>query len=110
MDEMIDDASMQATEAPLQDEMTLELTRPLVLGQTSYDKLELREPTAGELAQSARGAQTEMDAAIALISLVSKVPRRAVEQILQRDLEVASDFLGSFIGRRKKKSGALSSN
>ena len=79
----------------VQDEKTIVLRKPVTLGGVTYEKLDLREPTAGELAKATK-AGGNVDVAIALISLIAKVPRGAVEGLSQRDLQEASDFLGSF--------------
>jgi hypothetical protein len=77
------------------DEKTITLRKPVTLGGITYEKLDLREPTAGELSKATK-AGGNVDVAITLISLIAKVPRGAVEGLSQRDLQEASDFLGSF--------------
>jgi hypothetical protein len=79
----------------LQEEICMPLRKPVKLGEVTYENLDLREPTAGEL-EKASAAPTQVGQAITLISLVAKMPRSAVEKICQRDLREASDFLGSF--------------
>lgn len=74
---------------------TITLRKPVTLGENTYDKLELREPLAGEIAK-ASVAPTNTDVAINLIAAVAKVPRRVAEQLCQRDLQEANDFFGSF--------------
>lgn len=77
------------------DEKTIVLRKPVVLGGVEYAALDLREPTAGELSKASK-AGGNVDIAIMLISLIAKVPRGAIEKLSQRDLQEASDFLGSF--------------
>lgn len=77
------------------DEKTITLRKPVMLGQVEYTALDLREPTAGDLSKAMK-AGGQVDVAIALISIVSKVPRGAIEKLCQRDFQEASDFLGSF--------------
>lgn len=77
------------------DEKTVVLRKPVKLGSVEYASLDLREPTAGELAKASK-AGGNVDVAITLITLIAKVPRGAVEKLSQRDLQEASDFLGSF--------------
>ena len=84
-----------AVAAPAEDEKTLELRKPVKLGEVEYCTLNLREPTAGELSKASK-AGGNVDIAIALISLIAKVPRGAVEKLSQRDFQEAADFLGSF--------------
>jgi len=87
------DSQNQIAEMP--DEKTITLRKPVTLGGVTYEKLDLREPTAGELAKATK-AGGNVDVAIALISLIAKVPRGAIEGLSQRDLQEASDFLGGF--------------
>lgn len=78
---------------------TLTLRKPIMIGSAdkgiTYDHLDLREPTAGELSKALK-AGSNVDVAITLISLIAKVPRSVVEGLCQRDFEEASDFLSSF--------------
>lgn len=76
-------------------EKTINLRKPVKLGDMEYATLDLREPTAGEL-EKAANATTNMGVVINLISLVAKVPRKVVESLCQRDLKEAGDFLDSF--------------
>ena len=85
----------QQNAVQLQDEKTITLRKPVSLGGIEYKTLDLREPTAGELAKATK-AGGNVDVAIMLISLIAKVPRGAIEGLSQRDLQEASDFLGSF--------------
>ncbi|VTU36226.1 phage tail assembly protein [Variovorax sp. PBL-E5] len=77
------------------DEKTITLRKPVTLGDIVYDKLDLREPTAGEL-EKASTAESNLGVVINLISTVAKIPRRAVEGICQRDLKDAGKFLDTF--------------
>lgn len=86
-----------AVVAPAEEEKTLVLRKPVKLGDAEYTSLDLREPTAGELSKASK-AGGNVDIAIALISLIAKVPRGAVEKLSQRDFQEAADFLGSFTG------------
>lgn len=79
----------------MQDEKTITLRKPVELGGVTYDKLDLREPTAGELDKASR-ATSDVGAAILLISIIAKVPKGAIEGLCQRDLKECSDFLASF--------------
>lgn len=79
-------------------EITIQLRKPVTLGDVKFDKLDLREPTAGELERSSSGpsSNTNMGVMINLISIVAKVPRKVAEDLCQRDLNEASDFFGGF--------------
>ena len=83
------------TAAEIVDEKTMDLRKPVALGQVEYATLDLREPTAGDLSKASK-AGGDVDVAIALISIVAKVPRGAIEKLCQRDFQEAADFLGSF--------------
>ena len=81
------------------DEIVIPLSKPVTIGKgeavISYHELKLREPTAGELEKATR-ADTSIGAAITLISLISAIPRSAVERISKRDLVAANNFLEGF--------------
>lgn len=85
---------------PQAEEKILTLRKPVVLGKgedaLTYDKLTLREPTAGELEKATGNATSNVSISITLIHLVAGVPRGVVEKIGQRDLKEASDYLGGF--------------
>lgn len=81
------------------DETTITLRKPVKLGEVTYDKLDLREPTAGELERATGGtSSSDMTIVINLISIVAKVPRRVAEGLCQRDLQEASHFFVQFGG------------
>lgn len=77
--------------------LTIELANPVEFANATYDKLELREPTAGEMVKSL--TQTGLASTIALISLVSGVPRGAVEKMPISEVLKADDFLSLFTRR-----------
>lgn len=81
------------------DQLTITFSKPISLGKGDdaqvYDKVDLREPTAGELEKASR-ADTSIGVAISLISLIGKIPRGVVEQMGQRDLAQANTFLSGF--------------
>lgn len=83
----------------MQEEITIELSKPVSMGKGDaaviYEKLELREPSAGELEKASR-ADTSVGSAITLISLITSIPRGAVEKISKRDLVAANRFLEGF--------------
>ena len=79
----------------MDDTKTITLRKPVEVGGVVYDKLDLREPTAGELEKSST-ATSNMGVAINLIALVAKVPRKAAEGLCQRDLKEAGDFFDRF--------------
>ncbi|MBO9647358.1 MAG: phage tail assembly protein [Variovorax sp.] len=77
-------------------EKTFALRKPVKIGEDlTYASLTLREPTAGEIEKAAT-ATTNVGVVINLISLVAKVPRKAIEGLCKRDLQEAGDFLEGF--------------
>jgi hypothetical protein len=81
------------------EETTIELSKPVSLGKGDaaviYEKLELREPSAGELEKASR-SDTSVGSAITLIGLITGIPRAAIEKISKRDLVAANRFLEGF--------------
>ncbi|HBO81688.1 phage tail assembly protein [Cupriavidus sp. UBA2534] len=81
------------------EEKILILRKPVSIGSGEnaviYDKLTLREPTAGEL-DKAMAASTNIGIGILLISQVAAIPRAAVEKLCQRDFTEANEYLGGF--------------
>lgn len=76
-------------------EKTITLRKPVTNSGRTYETIDLREPTAGELEQAAK-ATTNLGVVITLIAIVAKIPRTAAEALCQRDLKEAGDFLDSF--------------
>ena len=93
----------------MEEQKTITLRKPVTLGTgdgaITYPKLELREPTAGELEKAAR-ADTPVGVMINLISLITAVPRAAVEKISRRDLEEATAYLSGFTNPGESTDGA----
>lgn len=82
------------------DEKILKLRKPVSIGEgdnaITYAELKLREPVALELEKAERASTSMNGQAIMLISLISGLPKAAIEKLCQRDLKAAADFLGSF--------------
>jgi hypothetical protein len=80
------------------EEKVITLRKPLVLGTgegaVTHTELTLREPTAGEIAKAQIGAPTDTDITLNLLSLVAKIPRKAADQLCQRDLRTVAGFFG----------------
>ena len=76
-------------------EKTIQLRKVVSIGDVVYEKLTLREPTAGEL-EKASHATSNTGVVINLVSFIAKVPRKVAEDICQRDFGEASDFFGQF--------------
>lgn len=77
------------------DTLSLPLIKPVKLGELTFDKLELREPTAGEI-EKAASASNDVGMMINLISAVAATPRTVVAQLCQRDFQAATSFLQQF--------------
>jgi hypothetical protein len=88
-------------------ERTIVLRKPISIGDLSYDKLQLAEPTAAQL-ERASSAGNSVGVVITLISEVAKVPRPAVECLCQRDFRDAADFFAQF-GDVSRLDGEMSS-
>ena len=80
---------------PVADEATIPLRKPIKFVDEQYTELNLREPSAIELAKAMK-EPGEIEMMIALVSMTSGVPRRAVEQLTQRDLGRCADFFAQF--------------
>jgi hypothetical protein len=92
---MTDNINEITPAAAFEDEKTITLRKPVDLGGITYDHLDLREPTAKELADASK-AGNDVEQAISLISRIAQVPRGAIEKLRQRDLKEASDFFARF--------------
>lgn len=80
----------------IEEQKTITLRKPVTLGEVTYDKLELREPTAGEMsiAQKAGGG---VDLTMSLIQQIARMPKKAVESLGARDLTEADAYLAGFM-------------
>lgn len=81
-----------------EEEKTITLRKTLALGTgdsaITYSELTLREPTAVEIAKAQIGAPTDTDITLNLLCLVAKIPRKAADQLCQRDLRTVANFFG----------------
>lgn len=77
------------------DQLTVNLRKPVSLGEETYDRLELREPTAAEWSQFDKVDGVDGD--VLAISIISGVPRAAVAKIGTRDLLVGARYLARFL-------------
>lgn len=92
-----DDLSQGPADAPadIPDELVLELRRPVTFAGVQYDTLRLLEPTAGQLIEAEKGG-SPLEQLARLVHLVAAVPRKAVDQMGQRDFQRAADFFALF--------------
>lgn len=74
--------------------LTINLAKPVTLGDLSWSQLVLREPTGAEMiaVDTKKGWALE----VSLISLISGVPEPAVIKIGVRDLTEARKYIGNF--------------
>jgi hypothetical protein len=89
-----EDGSDKQAAFPLE-ELEITFKQPIQLGQTTYEKILLVEPTAGQY-EKASNAGNAVGVMIQLICFVAKVPRKVVEQMKGSDFAKCSDFLGTF--------------
>lgn len=84
----------------MDDVKIITLRKPVTVGSDTIDQIGLREPTGGEMVQFEKELRTEgfQSAMNRLISLVSGVPKVAIERVGIRDLREAADFLSGFTG------------
>jgi len=83
---------------------TIELATPVEFANKHYEKLELREPVGIEVVK-ARAENDAFKGDLLLISLISGVPRAAVERIPISVLMEASDYLSGFMKGPGPKTG-----
>lgn len=77
----------------METETTIQLVKPVKIGEVEYAEVSLSEPTALQLSKAEKSGSA-IDQLITLIHLNGKLPRAAVEQMRQRDLEKCGDFFG----------------
>ncbi len=82
-------------EAPLLDELVIELRNPVEFATMTYDELVLREPTAAEWTVWHKLEGVEAD--IMAVATVAAMPEKAVRMIGARDLLTASRYLARFL-------------
>lgn len=94
----------------MEDMKTITLRTPVTLGTATYDKLDLREPTAAQIVKAQREGAVNgaMASNILLIAEVSGVPKAAVERMGIRDVQEASRFLAGFM--EEPATGSISSS
>lgn len=78
------------------EELTIQLRKPVSIGDIVYSELKLQEPTAGQIEKASAASANGVGMVINLISAVAVVPRKVAESLCQRDFKEASNFLESF--------------
>lgn len=76
--------------------LVIELDKPISYNGGSYDRLELREPTVGEVSRALKKGPADLDIAMVLIVAVSGAPPAVVEKLPITVVARASDYLKGF--------------
>lgn len=79
----------------MDDALTITFRKPIEHASVAYTKVDLREPTAGELAEADGVEGFASD--VRLISVVGAMPEAAVRLIPAREFLQATRFLGGFM-------------
>lgn len=81
------------------DELDIELSKPITLGEDTYTVLNLKEPTIDQLSKFVTKIKTEnpIEAMKSLISMISGVPLPVLSKVGTRDYYKAHDYLSAFI-------------
>jgi len=75
---------------------SIELRKPIKLGDIKYDTLELREPTLGEMDKAAKAAGSRFGSDIELLSLITNIPTLGIKQIGVSEYNEALKFISVF--------------
>lgn len=78
-----------------EDTLTITFRKPFEDKGTTYDRITLREPTAGELVQTDGFEGYALD--VRVMSIVGAMPESAVKQIPAREFLQGTRFLGGFM-------------
>jgi hypothetical protein len=79
----------------LPDTLTIELRKPVTVGEITCAELRLREPTAGEIEQW--DGLTGINADRKAVSVVAGVPEAIVRQLPAREFYQAARYIGRFL-------------
>lgn len=79
----------------IEEELTIVLRKAVTFGGQVYDKLVLREPTAGQMLEWDKLNGHEAD--VKAVSVVSGLPAPAVHLLGARDFTKAAKFIASFL-------------
>ncbi|MDR3438950.1 phage tail assembly protein [Telmatospirillum sp.] len=89
---------MAQNKDPIEDEKTIPLRKPIKLQDRTIESIDLREPTAYEIEQAAKKAETSAQGSnILLVSLVSGLTVGEVGKIGARDFDESVQFVKSFL-------------
>lgn len=89
------DEAPTPTGAELPEELLITLRKPVTIGELSITEIRLQEPTASQMLQWDRLSGTEAD--IVAVSIVSGIPKPAVEKIGARDLLKGARYIAAFL-------------
>lgn len=85
----------EVKEEEIPEELVIVLRKPVEFGGSTYDKLTLREPTAGQMLEWDKVSGREAD--VKAVAVVSGVPEPAVRLIGTRDLGKAANYISRFL-------------
>ena len=80
----------------MDDTLTVTLGAPVSDGSKEYTEITLREPTVGEMVKATTNV-SGIQSTVLLVSLVSGVPRAAIERVPMRKFAECSSFLDRFL-------------
>lgn len=81
----------------------LKLHRPIMLGDTIIDELEIREPVAGDLrGVNLTGGNMQTDDILKLIRNCANQPDSVVNKLSIGDFTAAGEIIGNFIENSRK--------
>lgn len=85
---------------------TFTLISPVKAGEKEITEVELREPTAHELAKFDRDSRKDglVTAAINMIAKQTRLPPVDVGNFGARDFDAMQEYIGSFLGQTSKES------
>ena len=76
--------------------LTVTFKSPALVGSATYDHVDLREPTVGEM-DEALSKPTSVKQVVSLISKVGGIPEAAVRSLKVTDYNLCRDYLMGFI-------------
>lgn len=92
---MADENIVEAIEDQIPEELVIMLRKAVAFGGQTYDRLILREPTAGQMMEWDKLSATEAD--VKAVAVVSGLPEPAVRMIGARDLIKAAKHISRFL-------------
>jgi hypothetical protein len=85
----------QNSNEDLPDELEITLRKPVEFGGVRFEKIIIREPTAGQMLEWDKLSGREAD--VKAVCVVSGIPEPAVRMMLIRDFNEAAEHIGRFL-------------